>query len=246
VSIAGGTGSEKVTVGAPTAPTAIGGGLVVSAGDGGSTQTIQGSRLSVGGPVRVAARAGTDSVTMRSLLGDGAVGRDLTIGLGTGDGQTVTVSALTNGTTLSVGGALRITTADDTPAAGGDTITVTRLGVRLATRINTGAGGDTVTIDDSAFQAFTLATGNGADVVEIERADSAGTTRFFGSVRVSTGDGNDGVRVGNNNPGVAQAVFAAVHVWDGGPGESDSLVLNATGNQFYVPDAIITGFETIS
>ncbi|HKB05883.1 MAG TPA: hypothetical protein VKD90_27050 [Gemmataceae bacterium] len=246
VSITGGAGTEDVTVGAPTAPTAIGGGVTVSVGVGGSTQTIQGSRLTVGGAVRVAARAGTDTVLIRSLLGDGSVGRDVTVGLGTGDGQTVGIATLTNGTTLSVGGALRVTTADTTPAAGGDNISVVRVGVRLGTQITTGAGRDTVTIDDSIFQAFALTTGGGADVVEVERADSAGTTRFFGPVRVSTGDGDDGVRVGNNNPGIAQAVFAAAQVWDGGPGGADSLVLNSTGNQFYGPDPVITGFENMS
>jgi hypothetical protein len=246
VSITGSAGVEDVTVGTPTAPTAVGEGVALSVGDGGSTQTIQGSRLAVGGAIRVSARAGTDTVLIRSLLGDGSVGRDVTVGLGTGDGQTVTISTLTNGTTLTVGGALRVTTADTTPAAGGDNISVVRVGVRLGTQIHTGAGGDTVTIDDSIFQSFALTTGAGSDVLEIERADSAGTTRFFGPVRVSTGDGDDGVRVGNNNPGVAQAVFAAAQSWDGGPGGSDSLVLNITGNQFYGPDPIITGFENKS
>jgi hypothetical protein len=62
---------------------------------------------------------------------------------------------------------------------------------------------------------------------------------------VDTGAGDDGVRVGNNNPGVAQAVFAAVNVWNGGPGGADSLVLNSTGNLFYVPDSIVSGFENV-
>lgn len=246
VSVVGGAGTENVTVGAPAAPTAIGGGLIVNAGSGGSTQTLQGSRLTVGGPLRVSAGAGTDFAFIHSVTGDGAVGGDLAVGLGTGDGQAVAISAGTNGTTLSVGGALRVTTADTTPGAGGDNVTLARVGVRLGTQISTGVGGDTVIIDDSAFGAFALTTGAGADVVQIEQADSAGTTRFFGPVRVSTGDGNDSVRVGNFNIGVAQAVFAAVNVWNGGPGEADSLVLHSTGNQFIVPTPVVTGFENVT
>jgi hypothetical protein len=63
---------------------------------------------------------------------------------------------------------------------------------------------------------------------------------------VSTGGGNDSVRVGNNNPGVAQAVFVGLNVWNGGPGDADSLVLNATGNLFYVPIPVVTGFENVT
>ncbi|MBO0700445.1 MAG: hypothetical protein J2P46_18755, partial [Zavarzinella sp.] len=202
--------------------------------------------LTVGGPRRVSAGAGTDEVTVRSVSGDGVVGGGLTVGLGTGDGQSVDIEAGTNGTTLAIDGGLRVTTADNTPGTAGDNIALLGVGVRLATQISTGAGADTVIINDSAFQAFSLTTGDGADVINIEQALSGGTTRFFGPVRVSTGDGNDNVRVGNNNPGVAQAVFAATDMWNGGPGDADSLVLNSTGNQFYVPIPIVTGFENVT
>lgn len=246
VNVTATAGFDGVQVGDLRAATAVGGGVLVSVGDGGGYTTITGTRLTIGGSVRIAAGAGSDYAEIDAVAGDGAVGGGVTVGLGAGDGQTVIVATLTAGTSLVVGGALHVVTGDVTPGPGGDQILLRRVRVGLGTAITTGAGSDFVYVDESSFGTFTLTTGAGDDAVQIERNAASGTTRFRGAVRVNTGDGNDTVRVGNSSPGVDQAVFAADSVWDGGPGVNDTINILGRGNLFFGPAAFITGFEVLS
>jgi hypothetical protein len=239
-------GSDAVTVGGG-APTVVGGSVTVSVGDGGGSTNVNGARLTVGGSVTVTAGAGTDTVSLVASATGGAIGGDVILGLGAGDDQRVFVDALPAGTALTVGGALRVTTADVTAGSGADGITVFGVRVGRDTVLTTGAGTDLVAIDDSSFAGpFTLATGGSDDAVRIERQGTAGTTRFRGAVRVGTGDGNDTVEVGNSNPGVDQAVFAMANMWDGGAGGADSLTITTTSNSFAGLFPVVTGFESAS
>jgi hypothetical protein len=219
----------------------------VSIGDGGGGVVIIGSRLAIGGAVGVTAGAGTDSADVLSETGDGVIGGGVTVGLGTGDSQHVFVGATAVGTALAVGGALRVTTADDMSGSGSDQIFLTGVRVRLGTTVTTGAGTDTVFVDNCTFDgAFALATGAGADWVRIERQGVPGTTRFRGPVRVATGAGDDQVEVGFGNPGTDQAVFATTNAWDGGPGTADEIRIAANSNVFFGIFPVVAGFETAS
>ena len=94
----------------------------------------------------------------------------MTVALGTGDAQEVSVGAEEGGSPLSIGGALRVTTADDTPPTGAvyDEIYLHGVRVGLGTTVTTGAGQDMVFVDDSSFAGpFDLATNAGRDFVYI-------------------------------------------------------------------------------
>jgi len=234
-----------VQVGSALAPTAIGGGVFANVGDGGSFVLITGSHFPVGRPARVSAGAGQDSVNLTSQAGDGVVGGGVTVGLGTGINQAVSVIANTPGTSLAIGGGLRIATASNPPGPGGDFIQLMAARVGLGTSIVTGIGADIVMVNDSSFGgSFNLATSAGNDSIEIERLGTSGTTQFRGAVRVSTGAGDDTVRVGSSVAGVNQALFAAASTWDGGAGTNDIIAVQSAGNLFYGAAAALAAFET--
>jgi hypothetical protein len=245
VTALGGNDSVDVLAGLGST-TAIGGSVTVSVGDGGSSISVAGDRLVVGGSVTVAAGAGRDSLNLITATSEGAIGGDVIVGLGTGDNQVVRLTA-PPGMNLTVGGALRATTADATVGSGTDLIDLFEVRVGRDTVLTLGAGGDIVSIENSSFAGpFTLATGAGNDDVQIERGGTTGTTRFRGAVRVGTGDGNDTVAVGNSNPGIDQAVFAMGNMWDGGLGTTDSLTIMGTSNVFSGFFPVVTGFESAS
>jgi hypothetical protein len=247
VGVTAAAGNDTVQVGRSGGATVIGGGVRVAIGDGGGGAAITGSRLTVGREVAVTAGGGTDSATIQSEAGDGAVGGGVTVKLGAGDGQYVFVGAFAMGTVLAVGGALRVTTAADTPGPGGDRIFLTGVQVRLGTTVTTGAGADAVYIANCTFDgAFALATGGENDRVLIERQGYGGTTRFRGPVRVVTGAGDDRVDVGFGNPGIDQAVFATTNAWDGGSGTADEITIAANSDVFFGIFAVVAGFETAS
>jgi hypothetical protein len=207
---------------------------------------LGGDRLTVGGSVTVTVGAGSDSVSIQPGAAGGAIGGDVLVGLGTGDGQQASVST-TAAIGLTIGGTLRVTTADSTVGSGTDDIHVSGVRVGRDTVLTMGAGADLVTIDNSSFAGpFTLTTGAGNDDVRIERAGTTGTTRFRGSVLVGTGLGNDTVAVGNSSAGIDQAVFAMGNMWDGGAGATDNLNILATGNEFVVALPSVAGFEATS
>jgi hypothetical protein len=140
VGVTAAAGRDTVRVGRSGRATVVGGGVRVGVGAGGSNTAITGTRLTVGGAVRVSAGAGDDAADIHSEAGDGAVGGGVTFDLGPGDSQYAFVGATAVGTALAVGGALRVTTADDTPGSGSDQLFLTGVRVRLGTTVTTGAG----------------------------------------------------------------------------------------------------------
>jgi hypothetical protein len=246
VSVTSADGPDAVAIGQLPAPTTIGGGLAVDVGEGGSGIEIQASLLTVGGPVRVSGRAGTDFVGIHASQG-GVVGGAVAVTLGTGLNQQVDIRGDLAGTgqPLSIGGGLRVATADATGSTWADLIRLGGLSVGLGTTITTGAADDKVVVDDSVFGGpVAVSTGGGGDRIEIELAGTGGATWFLGAVRVSTGAGDDEVRVGNNST-ADRAVFAAAGAWDGGAGANDKISLG-NGNVIYGPFPDITGFESMT
>lgn len=244
-------GNDQTTIGVNTAALTLGP-VTVNHGAGSDSRTsLVGSRLLVNGAVAITGTNGEDDVTIASIVESGLIAQDLTINLGAGDDQEVTIFAFAANRSLTIGGALAITLAD-TIADGvvDDGIDLVRVRVQLATTITTGANIDVIRVDDCFFNGtFTLNSGLGDDLVEIERTSgSETTTRFRGAVRVNTGDGADTVRVGNNSA-ILQAIFASSNVWDGGPqpaGLMDTLSLNTNGNFFFGPAAVINNFEAVN
>jgi fibronectin-binding autotransporter adhesin len=247
VSVTAAADFDSIEVGSAGVRTAVGGGVFANVGDGGSQILITGSQLTVGGPIRVSAGAGQDGVNLTSQAGDGVVGGGVTVSVGTGNNQAVSLVANTPGTSLAIGGALRIATAGNPPGPGGDFIQLMAVRVGLGASIVTGIGADIVMVNDSSFAgSFNLATNAGNDTIEIERLGTAGTTRFRGALRVSTGAGADVARVGNSAAGWNQAVFATTSMWDAGLGVGDAAEILGTGNLFFGTAPALTGFETVS
>ena len=156
----------------------------------------------------------------------GAVGGELAIGVGTGDGQTVAVSAGTNGTTLAVGGALAFSLhilATDRAVAGHD------VGALLAVQL--AVCGVAIVPLSEAGRDISLETPGAARVRleqirpkphTVERTDALPTiTRFLGATPdVEVFWLSDGVDLGKSGEfvdGLGRAIGARpITVVDGG------------------------------
>jgi hypothetical protein len=244
VNIIGGANHDEVRIGGAGSATAIGGGVLISLGEGGSIALVEGSELRVGGSIQINAGAGTDVTNILAMDG-GTIAGNLTINQGTSTDQEVFVGTDTPARTLAIGGALSITSGDAASIHDGNTVNLLSVSVALGTAIRTGAGADLIKVNDSIFGgSFTVATGDASDKIQIEQQGTSGTTRFRGTVRVSTGIGNDVVGVGNGTA-ANRAVFSGASFWDGGAGTSDSIVILGTGNVFYGPLPTMLGFEAV-
>jgi hypothetical protein len=243
VSIVAAAGNDEVAAGQFTSPITIGGGLLVSLGDGNSATGVRSTILTVGGPLRINGRSATDYAFIYANEG-GVIGGGVAINLGGGAVQKVDIYGGA-APLLTIGGVLRVTTAGIEPGSPGDSIQLRGLSVGLGTTVMTAAGDDAISVNDSVFGGpFTLSTGGGNDFVMVEFAATGGATSFRGAVRVSTGAGHDEVRVGNGTA-ADRAVLGAASTWDGGPGTIDSLFIEQGGNLLFGPQPTVTGFETI-
>jgi hypothetical protein len=117
--------------------------------------------------------------------------------------------------------------------------------------IQTGAGNDSVAIDDSSLAGLVyLATDPGspadnADTVAIERTTGdSGSTTFHSRLIVNTGAGNDSAAIGVNGNSNCHAHFVVGFLFDGGA-ETDSLNYLLNGNQIDLAPTI-TGVENIT
>jgi hypothetical protein len=245
VHVTGGSKHDEVRIGGGGSATAIGGGIFISVGDGGSIAFVEGSELLVGGSIGIRSGAGLDVTNILAMDG-GAIAGSVTISQGAGDGQDLFVGTDTPAKTLAIGGSLSITSGDAANVHEGNTINLLSVSVRLGTTILTGAGADLIKVNDSVFgDLFTLATGDEIDKVFIEQQGTAGTTRFRGTVRVNTGADNDLVNVGNST--VADRVmFSGSSLWDGGAGTGDNIVILGSGNVFYGSMPAMMRFEAVA
>jgi hypothetical protein len=241
--IISGDGYDQTTVGASRVangdfPAADLGPVQIDNGDGGSETVVLGGRLTVRGPVDVAAWGGTDAVVVASAYDSGSVSGHVFVDVGPGDQQLVAVGS-GDGRVLTIGGGLGVWTAD---ADGADTVSLAGVDARSWTEVWTGGGADLVRETDSTFRgSFDLDTGAGDDEVYLEWTGAA--TSFAGPVWVSTGDGNDGILVGGDPEAPGQVTFTGASHWNGGAGAQDVLVVRYTGGVFLGPDPVLSGFE---
>jgi len=243
VSVTGGAGHDAVRVGGGGSATAIGGGVVVSVGDGGSLAHLEGSELTVGGSIRMSAAAGVDETNILAMDG-GTIAGNVTVNQGASNEQDVFVGTDTPARTLAIGGALNIASGDTVSAHDGNTVNLLSVSVGLGTTIATGSGHDLVKVNDSVFGGpFIVSTGDRGDQVLIEQQGTSGTTRFRGMVRVNTGGGTDVVGVGTVNI-PDRAAFSGSSVWNGGAGTGDSIAIESW-NTFYGTQPTTVGFETV-
>jgi hypothetical protein len=226
----------------------VGGNLTVAGGGVSASMVASGKSLSVGGNLTVTAPGGSDTgidlqatevrgnLTMTGGAGDDRFSadpatrfdRDVTLSLGGGLNV-----ALLQGT---VGRNLTITTG-----AGTDLIDLVRLQVAGATRIVTGGGADSLSINDGVIFSGTFFTDLGAgDDSIIVAAGTAATSpvTFQKTATIRAGAGNDsltlGVAVDSGGSPDTAAVFQAGGTVDGGTGLNlfDGLTPDQSPSQF--------------
>ena len=141
----------------------------------------------------------------------------------------------------SIGGNLSFMSGEQ-----GETVILRRLDVTGVTTLATAGGEDWFWVDDSVFTGgFTMNTGEGVDLVDIERRDStASNSRFIGPAQIDTGGGQDRIRIGVSGDLNARAHFDGALRIDGGLG-ADSLDYLTGGNTLDVPPVIVN-VETIA
>jgi hypothetical protein len=200
----------------------------------------------VGGNASVQAGDGKgDSVT----VDPSSVGNDLNIQLGKGNNDSVTVSGDNTPKATKVGGNTNIKAGDGTAdSVTLDTVALAKdLQVQVGdgadsvsirgsflvstvggnTQINTGDGGDTVTMNNTTFNGdVNVQTGKGADTLNI--ATNSSNVTFNGNVQANLGDGNDTLNLGATG---ATVKFAASKnaVFDGQGGTNTLNEFNTTG-----------------
>jgi hypothetical protein len=93
--------------------------------------------------------------------------------------------------------------------------------VRGATRIATGAGNDTITIDESTFIGpTTLRTGSGLDTVRLEsKAFTDHGTQFVKPLKIHLGLDNDTLSIGAANDDFPMVELLGLATLDGGAGD---------------------------
>jgi hypothetical protein len=211
--------------------------LTIQNGEDASQTTIAGARLNVNGRLNVLGGGATDLLSVTTQTQDGTITGDVDIDLGRGDNQRATLQALSNNARLNLGGTLAIVTNDNT-AGGTDTITLSRIGVRLRTTILTGTGNDVIAVDDADFDRFILDSGAGNDTINLDRGAFNGTTRFYAAMSIHTRAGNDTVNVGTAGSASNQVIFAGSRMFHGGDGH-DTLNVLVSGNAIAFGHALI-------
>jgi len=185
--------------------------------------------------------AGDDSVTMNDLSLPGNV-----LVNGEGGANTLTLDDVQVATSLNIkqnSSSLNTTTITDTtvgkdlmmvwPGSGVENIALQSVEVQRNTKIVSGNGADTLTVDDSTFHGTVqLYTGQGTDSVQIETngATLGPPTQFDGPVTIVLGSGDDTLQVGVANQTGNRAVFSDRVLFDGGAGH-DTLI-NSVGNTY--------------
>ena len=107
--------------------------------------------------------------------------------------------------------------------------------------IVTGAGNDTVTIDQvESYGTFTLDTGAGTDTVNIERSQQANLTHFAKAVVIKLGAGDDHLNIGSAMAGDGTGFLSPVaSLFDGGPGVDMIAIDPQTA---FLKPAVLIGF----
>jgi hypothetical protein len=227
---------------------AVGGNLTVAGGGVSASVVASGKSLSVGGNLTVTAPTGFNSnIDLQATEVHG----NLTMTGGPGNDRLSTdlATRLDRDVTLTLGGGLNAAVVQGsvgrnltiTTGAGTDLIDLVRLQVAGATRIVTGGGADSLSINDGVIFSGTFFTDLGAgDDSIIVAAGTAATNpvTFQKTATIRTGAGNDSLTLGEavDSGGTADtaAVFQAGGTVDGGTGLNlfDGLTPAQSPSQF--------------
>lgn len=218
LSITAGAGGDLIAV---TGRLEVGTSVTANLGAGANSFTATTAGNLVGTGFNYTGLGGTDVVSLDNL----AVGRNLTAALGEGTGQSFAGGPggleVYGTLTLSAGG-------------GADTMTLTKAYVGWNLSVLTGAGDDTVNLDDLSVAGLTtLDLGLGADGLNVElNAAATGVTSFGSTVTIKGGDGVDTVRLSDDGDATTIVRFGGKLNLLGGGGTD--VLRNGTGNAFLV------------
>jgi hypothetical protein len=202
VSYRGSAGADAVTVGteATSLQTLIGGGVTVKNGGGNNTTAIGNlnAALAVAKSVSVTGDSQNDSLSIQAASGALAGGVSAALGKGA---NSVDISS--NGQ-LTVAG---LKLSSNSAANEADSLNLRGVELSGALSAALGAGVSTVNIAQViAHGSFSLNTGAGNDVVNVETDGGAGASTFYGNTLINTGLGSDKVTLGGDSA-ANKAVF---------------------------------------
>jgi hypothetical protein len=202
VSYRGGAGADAVTVGteATSLQTLIGGGVTVKNGGGNNTTAIGNlnAALAIGKSVSVTGDGQSDSLSIQAASGALAGGVSAALGKGA---NSVDISS--NGQ-LTVAG---LKLSSNSAANEADSLNLRGVELSGALSAALGAGVSTVNIAQViAHGSFSVNTGAGNDVVNLETDGGAGASTFYGNTLINTGLGSDKVTLGGDSA-ANKAVF---------------------------------------
>ena len=202
VSYRGGAGADAVTVGteATSLQTLIGGGVTVKNGGGNNTTAIGNlnAALAVAKSVSVTGDSQNDSLSIQAASGALAGGVSAALGKGA---NSVDISS--NGQ-LTVAG---LKLSSNSAANEADSLNLRGVELSGALSAALGAGVSTVNIAQViAHGSFSLNTGAGNDVVNVETDGGVGASTFYGNTLINTGLGSDKVTLGGDSA-ANKAVF---------------------------------------
>lgn len=202
VSYRGSAGADAVTVGteATSLQTLIGGGVTVKNGGGNNTTAIGNlnAALAVAKSVSVTGDSQNDSLSIQAASGALAGGVSAALGKGA---NSVDISS--NGQ-LTVAG---LKLSSNSAANEADSLNLRGVELSGALSAALGAGVSTVNIAQViAHGSFSLNTGAGNDVVNVETDGGVGASTFYGNTLINTGLGSDKVTLGGDSA-ANKAVF---------------------------------------
>lgn len=223
----------------------IGGGIEMIGGTGTDIILIDAHKLALTGGLTF--NGGDDADEVR-ILADGFIGGNIQVDLGAAAAGTQVFIAQA---LLGLPGALQLRGTLTLDAFAGNTTadTFTLLNTTIAKTIDVELGGgvSTVTIDNLiAGDELKLNTGNGADVISIERGNFFGISRIAKLATINAGVGDDDILIGNPTPTVVapfpdhtRVNFVGGLSLDGGTGAGDDQNDIAGQNDFGVAPTII-------
>lgn len=224
---------------------AVGGPVTIARGAGPGTLRAAGNgAFLVGGSVvmrraggegtsQIVAGLGGDAVVAGSVAMSGGATQEIAMGGVVGGGVTFTGAPGAAATMflrgngpqpVQVGGPVRL--ASQTAAGQTAEVTLSRLIAARAVQVLGGAGDETLSIDNCAFQrGFAAELGAGADQFRLEQEAVPGPSTFFGPVVLRGGGGADTFLVGGNDA-AALVAFRGPVTADGGGG-TDTLAVGS-------------------
>jgi len=202
VAYRGSAGADAVTVGteATSLQTLIGGAVTVKNGGGNNTTAIGqfNASLAIAKSISVTGDNQSDSLSIRAASGALAGGVSAALGKGA---NSMDISS--NGQ-MTVAG-LKLSSASAANEA--DSLTLRGVEISGALSAALGAGVSTVNIAQIiAHNSFSLKTGAGNDIVNVETNGGAGASTFYGNTVIQTGLGSDTVTLGGDSA-ANKAVF---------------------------------------